>query len=46
LLAVDETLMEEVDAFALAVSDFELIAGCSDDIIIPKNPDIYFTLCN
>jgi hypothetical protein len=46
LLAVDETSTKEVDLFAFAVSDFELIAGCSDDIIIPKNPDIYFILCN
>ncbi len=44
LLAVDETLIEEVDAFDLTDSDFELIPGCSDDIIIPKNPDIYFIL--
>jgi len=43
LLAVDETLIEEVDAFAFAESDIVLIAGCSDDIIIPKN-DIYFIL--
>jgi hypothetical protein len=44
LLAVDETSTKEVDLFAFAVSDFVLIPGCSDDIIIPKNPDIYFIL--